>query len=72
MSRDNQNEDIISGITERRIEVVRVGRRIAESGVIKTASYEESMTQEGVLERISTIELHRLDCEQVARDMEGR
>ncbi len=69
---DDQNENLMEGTTERKIEIARVGRRIAETGVIKITSYEESMTAEGVLERITTVEFGQPDCDHIGVEVGGQ
>lgn len=72
MNGDDEKETPIAGTQERKVEIVRVGARIAESGVIKITSCEETMTAEGVLERITRIEFGRPDCEHIGVEIGGR
>jgi hypothetical protein len=68
----SNNDNPLAGTQERKVEVVRVGGRIAQTGVVKRTSYEENMTPEGVLERITTTEFGEPDCHHVGVDIGGQ
>ncbi len=72
MNGNDTNEDLLAGTQERKVETVRVGGRISETGVIKTTSYEENMTPEGILERKTTVLLCEPDCRHVGVDIGGQ
>lgn len=67
----SETDNPLAGTQERKVEVVRVGRRIAETGIVKATSYEETMTPDGTLERITTTEFGVPDCNHVAVDIGG-
>ena len=68
----DEKEDLQFGTNQRNVQIVRVGRRIAESGVVKIVSYEENITPEGVLERITTTEFGQPDCDHVGVEIGGQ
>lgn len=72
MNEDNLEENSVIGTQERKVEEVRVGKKITETGVLKRTSYEENMTSEGVLERIHTTEFGEFDCQHVGVDIGGQ
>jgi hypothetical protein len=72
MSDIDFNETPIAGSNERKTEVVRVGRRIAETGVVKATSYEERITPDGTLERVTTTEFGVPDCHHVGVEIGGQ
>jgi len=65
----DRNEEVLLGTNQRKKEIVKVGRPITETGVIKVTSYEEKITPEGVLERITTVEFGQPDCGHVGREI---
>jgi len=69
---NERKEELLEGTQEKKVEVVKVGRRIAEAGVIKVTSYEENMTSEGVLERITTVEFGQPDCDHIGVEIGGQ
>ena len=71
MNGNDEQENLLEGTQERKVEIVRVGGRIAETGGIKVASYEERMTSDGTLERISTTTFHSPDCNHIGVEIGG-
>lgn len=72
MKGNDDKEDLLEGTQERKVEVVRVGGRIEETGIIKATSYEEKITSEGVLERITTVSFGQPACDHVAVEIGGQ
>ena len=68
----SDNDNPLAGTQERKVEVVRIGGRIAQTGVVKRTAYEENMTSEGVLERITTTEFGVPDCDHVGVEIGGQ
>lgn len=69
---EEPKEDLLEGTQEKKIEIVKVGDKIAETGVIKISSYEENMTAEGVLVRITTVEFGQPDCDHIGVEIGGQ
>jgi hypothetical protein len=68
----SDTDNPLAGTQERKVEVVRIGGRIAQTGVVKRTAYEENMTSEGVLERITTTEFGVPDCDHVGVEIGGQ
>ena len=71
MNGDDEKEKPVFGTQERNVEIVSVGARIAETGILKTTRYDEVMAPDGVLEKIKRIEYGRPDCDHVGIDVGG-
>jgi hypothetical protein len=72
MNEDKFDELPMTGSQEKKTETVRVGGRISETGVVKRTSYEENVTEEGTLERLTTVEFGQPDCDHVGVDIGGQ
>lgn len=70
MSGENE-KDVLPGTQIRKIDITRIGKRIAESGIIRVSSFREVVGDDGVLERINEVEFGRPDCEHIGVEIGG-
>ncbi len=72
MNEDDKEQGILGGTQERKIEIVRVGGKISETGILKTTVYEEKFNDEGAMERISNVTMGVADCGHVGIEAGGK
>lgn len=69
---DDSKEKLLEGTQEKRIEIVKVGKKIAVAGIVKKTSYRENITCEGILEKITEIEFGQPHCDHVGVEIGGQ
>ena len=69
---EKEKDDLLSGTSERKIDVLKVGDILSKAGTIKITSSEERITGEGILERVTNTAICVCNCGHLNSEVGGQ